>query len=638
MRIVTLLVLLGAMPAAGQALIETDLALLEFFRHNTVPGVYELSARRYAKPGSATFGADEGKLSGTAEQPVVIRGQGIDRTIIECPRICFFSGNSHVIFEDLTIHGAINSAHLKHWTFRRVKFSDAVTPGTSRQTFGGQAGGILFKTAGGGKGAGPLRFERVIFDPAPIPNPDTTLDFVGVQGVEIIDSVFERCNRGCMQAKGGSGAVIPYRWEGNLIKDAGDRGIFFGGGAGRRFFDPPIDISRHEFGSAVIRNNVIIGGLACFAGSTFGGPVLVENNLCIGQSRFYWRALRENDDAEIAQTRDLTIRRNIFVGFTGENELAFNYSRNAPSQGHFVWDSFLIEENAFDRDPEMGRYWPEGVVTLNNALGVDAGILMDSGVPRAGSPELLAAGIGPTIWVGPARLTARGVVSAASFRGGSVAPDEIISIFGGGFGSGLHVATAMPLPSELGGVAAVLLDAFGFQQQLRMLVVSPRQINAILPPNLPLGESTLQVTVPGDPTVSEKVRVERVAPGIFSANATGTGMAAAATVRIAPGGVPMPAQALQGAGPLSGFPIDLGPDDEQVVLLLFGTGIRNYSSIRVTIGGVEAEVVGVLHQPEFAGLDQINAVIPRSLAGRGEVEVLVAIDGVEANVVTIVVG
>src|SRR5690606_27495351 len=153
-------------------------------------------------------------------------------------------------------------------------------------------------------------------------------------------------------------------------------------------------------------------------------------------------------------------------------------------QGHFVWDSFVIEENAFDRDPEMGRYWPEGVVTRNNAFDADAGIVMDSGVPRAGSPELLAAGIGPTIWVGPARLAAGGVVSAASFQGGSVAPDQIVSIFGGGFGSELHVATATPLPPRLGGVEAVLLDAFGFQQQLRMLVVSPGQINAILPPNL----------------------------------------------------------------------------------------------------------------------------------------------------------
>src|SRR5690606_5061177 len=115
-----------------------------------------------------------------------------------------------------------------------------------------------------------------------------------------------------------------------------------GGGAGRAFFDPPIAVSQHEFGAAIIRNNVIIGGLACFAGSTFGGPVLVENNLCIGQSRYYWRALRENDDAEIAQTRDLTIRRNIFVDFTGANEFAFNYSRNKPSEGHFVWDSFVI--------------------------------------------------------------------------------------------------------------------------------------------------------------------------------------------------------------------------------------------------------------------------------------------------------
>jgi len=32
-------------------------------------------------------------------------------------------------------------------------------------------------------------------------------------------------------------------------------------------------------------------------------------------------------------------------------------------------------------------------------------------------------------------------------------------------------------------------------------------------------------------------------------------------------------------------------------------------------------------QPEFAGLDQINAELPRSLAGAGTVTVLVTVDG-----------
>lgn len=629
-----LAIFLVALSSPAQTRIDTDEQLLTLFRQNTVPGVYELAARTFSKPGTATFGSDENLLTGTSEQPIVIRGQGIGETIIECPLVCFFSGNSHVVFEDLTIRGAVNSQHLKNWVFRRVHFLDVLTPNGPRQTFGGQGGAIVYKTAGGGAGAGPIRFESCIFEPAKMNRADTVLDFVGVQGVEILDSVFESCNRGCLQAKGGSGTVVPYRIEGNLIKDAGDRGIFLGGSTDRGRFDPPIAEAKHEFGSATVRNNVILGGLACFAGSTFSGPILFENNLCHGQSLFMWRILTENEQPEIEQSRGLTLRRNVFSAFTGENEFAFNFT-NRP--GVFAFDSMLVEENAFGHDPEIERYWPT-VMLRANRLGADLGIVFEDGIPRVASADLASAGIGPTIWVGPARITPGGVVSAASFASGAIAPEQIISVFGGGFGSNLTVAPESPLPSQLGGVSVRLLDVLGFRTPLALLAVAPGQINAIVPAGVALGDGILQVHAPGDPVAEIPVTVRSVAPGVFSANASGSGIAAAAAVRIGADGEQTPTQVLQGSGPISGFPIDLGPEGEQVVLLLFGTGFRNSSTVRVTIGGVEAEVVGVAAQGEFAGLDQINAIIPRSLAGRGEVEVRVVIDGVEANVVTIVIG
>lgn len=36
-------------------------------------------------------------------------------------------------------------------------------------------------------------------------------------------------------------------------------------------------------------------------------------------------------------------------------------------------------------------------------------------------------------------------------------------------------------------------------------------------------------------------------------------------------------------------------------------------------------------QGSYAGLDQVNVVLPRSLAGRGEVDVLLTVDGRAAN-------
>jgi uncharacterized protein (TIGR03437 family) len=53
------------------------------------------------------------------------------------------------------------------------------------------------------------------------------------------------------------------------------------------------------------------------------------------------------------------------------------------------------------------------------------------------------------------------------------------------------------------------------------------------------------------------------------------------------------------------------------------------------IGGVPATVVYAEAQPRYAGLDQVNVHVPRSLAGAGEVPVVLTADGVTANVVTV---
>ena len=85
-------------------------------------------------------------------------------------------------------------------------------------------------------------------------------------------------------------------------------------------------------------------------------------------------------------------------------------------------------------------------------------------------------------------------------------------------------------------------------------------------------------------------------------------------------------------------PIDLGPPGEVVVLVLYGSGIRGRSSlsaVTATIGGVNAEVQYAGAQPDFVGLDQINVLVPRSLIGRGEVDIVLTVDGKAANTVRV---
>ena len=85
-------------------------------------------------------------------------------------------------------------------------------------------------------------------------------------------------------------------------------------------------------------------------------------------------------------------------------------------------------------------------------------------------------------------------------------------------------------------------------------------------------------------------------------------------------------------------PIDLGPATDQLFLILYGTGVRFRSAltaVSATIGGENSEVLYAGPAEGFVGLDQCNLRIPRSLAGRGAVNVNLAVDGKTANFVTI---
>ena len=86
------------------------------------------------------------------------------------------------------------------------------------------------------------------------------------------------------------------------------------------------------------------------------------------------------------------------------------------------------------------------------------------------------------------------------------------------------------------------------------------------------------------------------------------------------------------------MPLSIGDASDQLFLLAFGTGFCNRStlaSVSATIGGTNAEVRYVAAQGSFVGLDQANIRIPSSLAGRGEVNVVLTVDGKCTNTVVI---
>lgn len=246
-------------------------------------------------------------------------------------------------------------------------------------------------------------------------------------------------------------------------------------------------------------------------------------------------------------------------------------------------------------------------------------------------------------WAAATVTLARSVasVSAASFNGEMLAADAIVAAFGSGLAISVQIANTLPLPTSLVGTSVKVKDSAGVERLASLFFVAPTQINYLVPANTAAGDAAVTITS-GDGAVSVgRVRIANVAPGLFSANSSGQGVAAGEVLRVKANGT-------QVYEPLSRYdasqqrsvpiPIDLGPEGDQVFLILYGTGWRNrgaLASVTTKLGGTSGETFYAGPQGSFAGLDQLNVLIPRSLAGRGEVDVVLMVDGVPANIVRV---
>ncbi len=236
-------------------------------------------------------------------------------------------------------------------------------------------------------------------------------------------------------------------------------------------------------------------------------------------------------------------------------------------------------------------------------------------------------------------------VSAATFvRGSALAAEAIASAFGQGLAGSTEAASVLPLPTSLAGTAVKVKDSAGVERLAPLFFVSPGQVNYLVPEGTRLGSATITVTSRERVVGAGSLPIDAVVPGLFTANASGRGVAAALALRVSADGAQTSQTAFRcGAAPGScvPVPVDLGAESDQVFLQLFGTGIRGRSSVsavRATIGGEAAEVVGAGPQGQFVGLDQVNVRLSRRLIGRGEVDVVLTVDGKAANTVTVSIG
>ena len=229
-------------------------------------------------------------------------------------------------------------------------------------------------------------------------------------------------------------------------------------------------------------------------------------------------------------------------------------------------------------------------------------------------------------------------VSAASFSASALASSSIVAAFGDNLASSVQIGSSSPLPVSLVGTSVTVRDSANAEKIARLFFVSPTQINFLMPEGLATGTATVLVANGEGRLSTGTVTIAPVAPALFAANANGKDVPAAVILRIK-------ADGSQSYEPLAAFdssqnkfvaaPIDLGTETDQVFFVGYGTGFRGRSSlsaVSVKIGGADSEVLFAGMAEGFFGLDQLNARIPRSLIGKGDVDLELTVDGVKANV------
>lgn len=210
----------------------------------------------------------------------------------------------------------------------------------------------------------------------------------------------------------------------------------------------------------------------------------------------------------------------------------------------------------------------------------------------------------------PPTISAGGIVSAASYTT-PVAPGQIISIFGQNFlGAGSVSAAGFPLPTQLG-PQNTIVTACG--EALPLYNAYPGQINAQMPMECATsGSASATVTVGGQST-TQAFSLAPAAPAVFTVNASGTG-----------DGIIMHGDnsLVSSANPATG--------GEQVAIYATGLGATNplFASgaaanatnatvlpVKVTIGGKDAPVKFAGLTQGWAGLYQVNVIVPSGLSG-----------------------
>jgi len=190
------------------------------------------------------------------------------------------------------------------------------------------------------------------------------------------------------------------------------------------------------------------------------------------------------------------------------------------------------------------------------------------------------------------------------------------------------VANPRNPPTALHGTTVTLTDSTGAERQAPILSVSPRQVKYIVPAGSANGRALLTVMLDDRVVATSPLDIDTVQPFVFPARNM-------YLIRIRDGVrtmEPIPTVGWFGEGM-----IDLGPETDQVFLVMAATGLRNRSSLAQVIlrlgFDLPAQYAGP--QTDYPGLDQVNIPLrrfpPGTVSPDDRVRAQLLVDGKTSN-------
>lgn len=216
----------------------------------------------------------------------------------------------------------------------------------------------------------------------------------------------------------------------------------------------------------------------------------------------------------------------------------------------------------------------------------------------------------------------------------AIAPDSLVVAYGIDLAK-TTTSASQPSPA-LGGVRLRILDSAGAERFAQLLYVSPGLIHFIMPPDIAPGLATLTVLTEDGAGPNGKALIDRVAPGLFTAEGSGRGAALAFVLQGTSDGSARSLPLYRCTdGRCSTVPLQIAPGVSQQVMFLC-TGIRNASSLldfHMTVGGIPVPILSAGQSLDVPWNDQVTIQLGPELSGMGETDAILTVEGHTANAV-----